>query len=93
MLLFIEKGINVSERLIRRPDLDRPPLKMPCNGVLLPQTVAFESSTGGITEMSVDTVNALGIYGQVKALPYMNSSTYVSNLWRRMRESQVCSSE
>ena len=75
----------MTEHLKRRPDLDRPPLKMPVNDVILIQTVAFESSTGGITEMSVDTVNALGIYGQIKRLPVMRSETYVKKVWDKLR--------
>ena len=79
----------MSETLKRRPDLDRPPIKMPCNDVILPQQVAFETEDGGIVEMSRDMVNALGIYGQVKALVPMDSGRYVKKLWERMRNEKA----
>ena len=75
----------MSERLIRRKDLDRPPIRMPCNDVIIPQQVSFEMENGGITEMSIDMVNALGIYGQIKRLTPMNSSTYVKKVWDKLR--------
>ncbi|MFA7000365.1 MAG: hypothetical protein WC241_04615 [Candidatus Paceibacterota bacterium] len=89
MLLFIEKGINVSECLIRRPDLDRPPIRLPVNNVLLPQTVAFECSDGTIMEMSREIVNALGIYGQVKRMTYINSGKYVKKVWDKIRSEKL----
>ena len=66
----------MSEKLTRRPDLDRPPIKLPVNDMMLPQSVAFEDENGGIVLMSKEMVNALGIYGQVKRLTYMKSVNY-----------------